>query len=97
MRDVDLLAIPGHHCTAPRIDANGSRLDPSTSLQFVMPLNVAGAPALAIPAGVIGGLPISLQLAGAPGAESLVLMVAHAFQQTTSWHERRPPAPQTSK
>jgi aspartyl-tRNA(Asn)/glutamyl-tRNA(Gln) amidotransferase subunit A len=97
MRDVDLLAIPGHHCTAPRIDANGSRLDPSTSLQFVMPLNVAGAPALAIPAGVIGGLPISLQLAGARGAESLVLMVAHAFQQATSWHERRPPAPQTSK
>jgi aspartyl-tRNA(Asn)/glutamyl-tRNA(Gln) amidotransferase subunit A len=89
--DVHLLTLPGHERTAPRIDSHGRRLDPSTTLRFVVPMNVIGAPALTMPAGVVDGLPISLQLAAEPGTESLLLAVSHAFQQVTSWHNQRPP------
>lgn len=97
LRDVHLVALPGHQRTAPRIDSHGRRLDPSTTLQFVVPMNVIGAPALTMPAGVVNELPISLQLAGDPGSESLLLAVAHVFQQTTSWHNQRPPASQPKR
>jgi aspartyl-tRNA(Asn)/glutamyl-tRNA(Gln) amidotransferase subunit A len=87
---VQLFAFPGHERTAPRIDPTGRRLDPSTTLRFVVPLNAIGAPALTMPAGFVEGLPISLQLAGDHGGESLVLALAHAYQQITNWHKRRP-------
>jgi aspartyl-tRNA(Asn)/glutamyl-tRNA(Gln) amidotransferase subunit A len=37
-----------------------------------------------------GGLPISLQLAGRPFDEATVLRAAHAYEQATEWHTRRP-------
>jgi aspartyl-tRNA(Asn)/glutamyl-tRNA(Gln) amidotransferase subunit A len=91
LRDVHVLVFPGHERTAPRIDSHGRRLDPSTTLRFVVPMNVIGAPALTMPAGIVNDLPISLQLAGEAGSESMLLTVAHAFQQVTSWHNQRPP------
>ena len=36
-------------------------------------------------------LPIGLQLAGRPFADGLLLQVAHAYEQSTTWHTRRPP------
>ena len=90
LRDVHLFAFPGHERTAPRIDPTGRRLDPSTTLRFVVPMNVIGAPALTMPAGFVEGLPISLQLAGGQGNDSLLVSVAHAYQQITSWHQHRP-------
>jgi aspartyl-tRNA(Asn)/glutamyl-tRNA(Gln) amidotransferase subunit A len=36
-------------------------------------------------------LPIGLQLAGRPFADGLLLKVAYAYEQGTSWHTRRPP------
>jgi aspartyl-tRNA(Asn)/glutamyl-tRNA(Gln) amidotransferase subunit A len=53
-------------------------------------MNVIGAPALTMPAGFVEGLPISLQLAGGHGNDSLLVSVAHAYQQITSWHQQRP-------
>jgi aspartyl-tRNA(Asn)/glutamyl-tRNA(Gln) amidotransferase subunit A len=91
MRNVDLLVLPGHDRAAPRIDATGRRLDPSTTLRMVLPMNVVGAPAMTMPAGFVDGLPISLQLAGDAGSEGLLLDVARAFQRITDWHGRRPP------
>jgi aspartyl-tRNA(Asn)/glutamyl-tRNA(Gln) amidotransferase subunit A len=90
LRDVDLLVLPGHERTAPRIDRHGRRLDASTTLRFTVPLNVIGAPALTMPAAFINNLPISIQLAGPPGGEALLLAVAHAYQQVTSWHNQTP-------
>jgi aspartyl-tRNA(Asn)/glutamyl-tRNA(Gln) amidotransferase subunit A len=90
LRDVHLLVFPGHERIAPRIDDHGRRLDPSTSLRFTVPLNVIGSPALTMPAAFINNLPISIQLAGLHGSESLLLAVAHAYQQVTSWHHQAP-------
>jgi aspartyl-tRNA(Asn)/glutamyl-tRNA(Gln) amidotransferase subunit A len=90
LREVHLLVLPGHECTAPRIDDTGRRLDSSTTLRYVVPMNAIGAPALTMPVGFVNGLPISLQLAGGRGADSLLLSVAHTYQQITSWHNNRP-------
>jgi aspartyl-tRNA(Asn)/glutamyl-tRNA(Gln) amidotransferase subunit A len=57
-----------------------------------MAFNVLGLPALALPAGVgAGGLPLGFQIAARPGCDALVLDVARAFQEATSWHLRTPP------
>jgi aspartyl-tRNA(Asn)/glutamyl-tRNA(Gln) amidotransferase subunit A len=50
-----------------------------------------GLPAVSIPCGfTASGLPIGLQISGAPFAEANVLALAHAYEQATTWHTRRP-------
>jgi aspartyl-tRNA(Asn)/glutamyl-tRNA(Gln) amidotransferase subunit A len=89
---VDLLALPGRDQVAPRMDAGGRLLEPLSARNFMSPLNLAGVPALTFPCGFsAGGLPIGLQLVGRPWEEATLLAVAHAFQQATDWHARRPP------
>ena len=55
-----------------------------------IPINIAGLPAISIPAGFADGLPIGLQLIAKPFAEETILKIAHAYQQATEWHKRRP-------
>jgi aspartyl-tRNA(Asn)/glutamyl-tRNA(Gln) amidotransferase subunit A len=55
------------------------------------PFDVFGIPTIAVPCGFTNaGLPIGIQISGAPWAESVVLALAHAYEQTTQWHTRRP-------
>jgi len=55
-----------------------------------LPINIAGIPAISIPAGFDNGLPIGLQIIGKPFNEETILKIAHAYQQATEWHKRRP-------
>jgi aspartyl-tRNA(Asn)/glutamyl-tRNA(Gln) amidotransferase subunit A len=55
------------------------------------PFNLTGLPAISLPCGFTDGLPIGLQLVGRPFDEATVLRVAHAYEQATDWHTRRPP------
>ena len=55
-----------------------------------IPVNIAGIPALSLPAGFVDGLPVGMQLIGKPLAEETILRVAHAYEQATDWHKRRP-------
>ncbi|MFH0942107.1 MAG: Asp-tRNA(Asn)/Glu-tRNA(Gln) amidotransferase subunit GatA [Chloroflexota bacterium] len=55
-----------------------------------LPINIAGLPAISIPAGFAGNLPIGMQIIAKPFAEETILKIAHAFQQATDWHKRRP-------
>ncbi|MBA7631990.1 Glutamyl-tRNA(Gln) amidotransferase subunit A [subsurface metagenome] len=55
-----------------------------------LPINIAGLPAISIPAGFADGLPIGMQIIGKPFAEETILKIAHAYQQATEWHKRRP-------
>ncbi|HLG79110.1 MAG TPA: amidase, partial [Ktedonobacteraceae bacterium] len=60
-------------------------------LRLTMPFNLAGLPTVSFPCGFsTGGLPIGLQVAGKPFEEATVLRIAHAYQQLTDWHRRRP-------
>ncbi len=55
-----------------------------------IPVNIAGLPAISIPAGFADGLPIGMQIIGKPFAEETILKIAHAYEQATEWHKRRP-------
>jgi aspartyl-tRNA(Asn)/glutamyl-tRNA(Gln) amidotransferase subunit A len=53
--------------------------------------SLASMPALSICCGFTSlGLPIGLQLGGGPFQEETLLKVAHAYEQNTPWHTRRP-------
>jgi aspartyl-tRNA(Asn)/glutamyl-tRNA(Gln) amidotransferase subunit A len=54
-----------------------------------LPINIAGLPAISIPAGFADGLPIGMQLIGKPFGEEAILRIAYAYQQVTEWHKRR--------
>jgi aspartyl-tRNA(Asn)/glutamyl-tRNA(Gln) amidotransferase subunit A len=59
---------------------------------FTAPFNLASLPALSVGCGFTrDNLPIGLQIAGKAFDESSIFQVAHAYQQATDWHLRRPP------
>jgi len=55
-----------------------------------LPINIAGIPAISIPAGFDGGLPVGMQVMGKPFGEETVLKIAFAYEQATAWHKRKP-------
>ena len=96
--EVDLLAGPTEPVTAPQLLAEtvqvGEQELGTTGVltQYTRPYNITGFPAISIPCGFSeSGMPISLQLAGRPFDELTVLRAAHAYEQATDWHKRRPP------
>lgn len=53
--------------------------------------NVAGLPGIAVPNGFgERGLPTSLSIVGRPFSENVLLTIANAYQERTSWHQRHP-------
>lgn len=58
---------------------------------FTLPASLAGLPGMSVPAGFgAHGMPVGLQLIGNYFAEGQLLHAAHAFQQATDFHTRRP-------
>jgi aspartyl-tRNA(Asn)/glutamyl-tRNA(Gln) amidotransferase subunit A len=53
--------------------------------------NLAGLPALVLPCGFAGGLPVAVQLVGLPFSENTLLALGREFQTRTDWHRRKPP------
>ncbi|MCZ2821521.1 amidase [Modestobacter sp. VKM Ac-2977] len=54
-------------------------------------ISATGCPALSVPGGFTpDGLPVGLQVIGAPRADRRVLEVGHAFEQATGFGRRRP-------
>jgi len=58
---------------------------------FTIPANLAGLPALSMPAGFIDGKPFGVQLIGNDFAEARLLNIAHRFQCESDWHTRTAP------
>ncbi|MGV3593417.1 MAG: Asp-tRNA(Asn)/Glu-tRNA(Gln) amidotransferase subunit GatA [Gammaproteobacteria bacterium] len=59
---------------------------------YTIAVNLAGLPGMSIPAGLVNGLPVGLQIVGRDFDEARLLNVAHMFQQATDWHKRTPGA-----
>ncbi|WP_323752466.1 Asp-tRNA(Asn)/Glu-tRNA(Gln) amidotransferase subunit GatA [Marinobacter sp.] len=57
---------------------------------FTIAINLAGIPAMSVPAGFVDGLPVGLQIIGDYFSEARLLNAAHQFQQVTDWHQREP-------
>jgi aspartyl-tRNA(Asn)/glutamyl-tRNA(Gln) amidotransferase subunit A len=99
MQRVDALVLPTLPIPAIPIDQAGQdiTIDGVTEnatvalLRLTMPFNLAGLPAISFPCGFTApGLPVGLQAVGKPFEESMVLRIAHAYQQLTDWHRREP-------
>jgi aspartyl-tRNA(Asn)/glutamyl-tRNA(Gln) amidotransferase subunit A len=52
--------------------------------------NLVGFPALSLPCGFAGKLPVAVQLMGLPFSENLLLALGKQYQSRTDWHRRRP-------
>lgn len=99
-RQVDALVSPTAPYPAPRHDALTARFESADDVRqrfffrrsYTGCYPLAAMPAVSIPGGFTAdGLPIGLQIGGAPFAESTILRVAYAYQQATDWHTRRAP------
>ena len=88
---VDVIVTPTSPTTAFPL---GSRIDDPVSMYlsdiFTVSVNLAGLPAISIPAGFSAGLPIGMQIIGNYFQEARLLNVAHQYQQMTDWHKRIP-------
>lgn len=52
--------------------------------------NIAGVPAISVPAGFVDGLPVGMQLVTTNFNEEVIFKLGHAYQHETDWHTRRP-------
>ncbi len=99
LAEVDVLALPTGIGAAPPVESVAGVPSKEQSLaglnariSFTGPFNLAGVPAISVPCGFTeSGLPLGLQLAGRPFAEETLFRAAHAYEQATAWHTRRPP------
>lgn len=88
---VDVIVSPTSPTVAFKI---GARTDDPYQMYladvFTIPANMAGIPGIAVPCGFAEEMPVSLQILGKPFDEPTLFRVAHAYEQSTDWHRRRP-------
>ncbi|MBM3939660.1 MAG: amidase [SAR202 cluster bacterium] len=96
--EVDVLAMPTTVIPAPkpgqmRVVVEGKEMPlRDLILKLTRIINLTGHPALSAPCGFTReGLPIGLQLVGRYHEDASLLSAAHAYQQATDWHVRKPP------
>jgi aspartyl-tRNA(Asn)/glutamyl-tRNA(Gln) amidotransferase subunit A len=90
-KTVDVILGPTSPTTAFKI---GEKLNDPISMYLsdinTISANLAGIPALSIPAGFVKQRPVGLQLIGNYFKESRLLNIAHQYQQRTDWHKQTP-------
>ena len=77
----------------PAFEQGAMQADPTDMYRqdaFTVPASLAGLPALSVPCGQIGGLPVGMQLIGPHFAEDRLLALGEAWQRETDWHMLRP-------
>lgn len=57
---------------------------------FTIPSNIAGIPAISVPAGFSNEMPVGLQIMGPWLGESTVLRAAYFYEQATQWRHHHP-------
>ncbi len=88
---VDLIVAPTTPGVAFKMGEKEDPLQMYLNDIFTIPVNLAGLPGVSIPGGFTQtGLPIGLQLIGRAFDEATLLRAAHAYQQATAWHKRKP-------
>ncbi len=96
LRRCDALLAPTRAAPASPIGAASTLIEgreiPIGRQGLTAPFNLSGVPAISVPCGFsAAGLPIGMQIAGRAWDEVTVLRIAHAYEQATDWHARRPP------
>ncbi|MDO6448902.1 Asp-tRNA(Asn)/Glu-tRNA(Gln) amidotransferase subunit GatA [Oceanobacillus profundus] len=90
--DFDVIVGPTSPTTAYKV---GELIDDPLTMYandiLTIPVNLAGVPGISLPCGFSeNGLPIGLQIIGKYFDESTVYRAAHAFEQATEHHKKRP-------
>jgi aspartyl-tRNA(Asn)/glutamyl-tRNA(Gln) amidotransferase subunit A len=80
---VDILVTPTSPTPAFKI---GEKIDDPIKMYlsdvYTVPINLAGVPAISVPCGEIGGLPVGLQIIGEHFDEETILGAAYAYEQS---------------
>jgi aspartyl-tRNA(Asn)/glutamyl-tRNA(Gln) amidotransferase subunit A len=89
--EFDALAAPTLHIEAPLIDKGFKDSPPSGGNGG--PTNLLGWPSITVPMGTgKAGMPLGMELIGAPYREDVLLEIAMEYQRETDWHRSRPPS-----
>lgn len=89
--DVDVILTPTSPTVAFKIgEKSNNPLEMYLSDIYTVPINIAGVPAISIPAGFVGGLPVGMQLVGNYFDEGTLIKVGHAFERETEFSKVRP-------
>ncbi|HYC11774.1 MAG TPA: amidase [Nitrososphaerales archaeon] len=97
MKDVDAVAVPTTAATAPKLGErsvriNGAETDVRSALiAKTFPFNVAGFPAVSVPAGLAKGLPVGAQLVARPFEEAKLFRLVRSVEKLGPF----PEAPRT--
>jgi len=95
--DFDLVVMPTQRILPPVLNdlirkAHDAKPSDPSGTSNCPPFDAFGTPAISIPCGFSeSGLPIGLQISGPRFSESKVLALAHAYEQATDWHKKKPP------
>jgi aspartyl-tRNA(Asn)/glutamyl-tRNA(Gln) amidotransferase subunit A len=89
---LDALAAPTMSRPAAAAASTESRLVIGERYRILA--NVTGQPAITVPCGFsVAGMPVGLQLIGAPLAEARLCRLAHAYERAHPWYLRHPALP----
>lgn len=91
-QDVDVIVTP---TTPTPAFKRGEKIEDPLQMYltdiFTISINLAGGPGISVPCGFTSaGLPVGLQIVGRHFDEETVLRTAHAYEQSTEWHKRKP-------
>jgi aspartyl-tRNA(Asn)/glutamyl-tRNA(Gln) amidotransferase subunit A len=91
LAEVDVIMGPVTPSTAFGIGEKiGNPIEMYLSDIYTIAINLAGLPAMSIPAGFAEGKPVGLQVIGNYFTEDKLLNIAHQYQQATDWHQQIP-------
>jgi len=89
--DVDVIIGPTSPTPAFRLE---ERTEDPVSMYlsdvYTVSVNLAGLPAISVPAGFVDRLPVGMQIIGNYFSEARLLNIAHHYQQVTDWHRHLP-------
>ena len=87
--NVEVLIAPTAPTTAFKV---GDKIEDPLAMYLMdvctIPINLAGVPALSLPCGFAGGLPIGMQIIGPHLSEEKILQVAYTFEQAHDYHKQ---------
>ena len=96
-RDIDAMACPStigpaYPVTPEALYGEMDRRRGTSFQRYTVPYDFNGAPTLSVPCGLSADcLPLSLQFAGKPLSEPLLIRMGRAYESATEWHNLHPP------